>query len=233
MSTSASGLIVAVSLPLIVSLAILRLMNDTDKIDLIKKWLGAGSINIFGRPFSGKDSQGRRLAEVFGGNLVGGGEILRGSEIPEHVKQHMRDGKLIPSDDYVNIVLPFLSQPNLANKPLILSSVGRWHGEEDGVIQAVKTAGHPLKAVVYLDISNDESHKRWLAREVNNDRQNRHDDTEEILNIRFTEFSDKTLPVLNCYQDLGMLTTINGTQTRDEVTDDMLDKLYNIAIAKK
>ncbi|MEI7539323.1 MAG: nucleoside monophosphate kinase [Candidatus Saccharibacteria bacterium] len=229
MSTSASGLIATVSLPLIVSLAILRLMNDTDKIDLIKKWLGTGSINIFGRPFSGKDSQGRRLAEIFGGNLVGGGEILRGSEIPEHVKQHMRDGKLIPSDDYVNIVLPFLSQQNLANKPLILSSVGRWHGEEDGVIQAVKAAGHPLKAVVYLDISNDESHKRWLAREINNDRQNRHDDTEEILNVRFTEFDNKTLPVLDYYQQLGMLLTTDGKGARDEITNNIINSLLDVA----
>ena len=229
MSTSASGLIATVSLPLIVSLAILRLMNDTDKIDLIKKWLGTGSINIFGRPFSGKDSQGRRLAEIFGGNLVGGGEILRGSEIPEHVKQHMRDGKLIPSDDYVNIVLPFLSQQNLANKPLILSSVGRWHGEEDGVIQAVKAAGHPLKAVVYLDISNDESHKRWLAREINNDRQNRHDNTEEILNVRFTEFDNKTLPVLDYYQQLGMLLTTDGKGARDEITNNIINSLLDVA----
>ena len=201
-------------------------MYDNEKIDAIKKWLGSGSIDIFGRPFAGKDEQGRRLVEIFGGNLVGGGEILRNSTMPEHIKGYMRTGKLIPSDDYVNIVLPYLSQQKLANQPLFLSSVGRWHGEEDGVIEVLEKSGHPLKAVIYLDILNDESHNRWLARETNNDRSNRHDDTEEILNIRFTEFSEKTIPVINHYQSLGLLIEIDGKGPRDEITKNIIDALY-------
>jgi adenylate kinase len=202
-------------------------MYDQKQIDAIKTWLGTGSINIFGRPFSGKDSQGVRLADLFGGNLVGGGEILRGSIMPDHIKEHMRTGKLIPSDDYVNIVLPYLNQPRLANKPLILSSVGRWHGEEDGVIAVLEQSNHPLKAVVYLDISDTESHNRWLAREINNDRTNRHDDTMEILDIRFKEFQEKTLPVLDYYKNLGLLITVDGKGTRDKVTNDIIDNLIN------
>src|SRR5665648_905327 len=201
-------------------------MYDNNKIDTIKKWLGSGTIDIFGRPFAGKDEQGRRLAKLFGGTLIGGGEILRGSTMPEHIKEYMHTGKLIPSEDYVNIVLPYLSQQKLANKPLFLSSVGRWHGEEDGVIEAVEKSGHPLKAVVYLDISNDESHDRWLARASNNDRSNRHDDTEKVLNIRFTEFSEKTLPVIDYYRNLGLLIEIDGKRQRDEVTNNIIDLLY-------
>ena len=201
-------------------------MYDIEKITTIKKWLETGSINIFGRPFAGKDAQGLRLAKLFDGNLIGGGDILRNSNVPEHVKNHIHNGKLIPSDDYVNIVLPYLNQPHLQNKPLILSSVGRWHGEEQGVILAVEKSDHPLKAVVYLDISNNESHNRWLQREINNDRSSRHDDTEEILDIRFTEFEQKTLPVLDYYDKLGILIKIDGNQTRDEVTNDILDALH-------
>ena len=100
----------------------------------------------------------------------------------------MRIGKLIPSDDYVNIVLPFLSQPHLADSPLFLSSIGRWHGEEDSVIKALKKSNHPLKAVIYLNISNADSYNRWLIRETFADRQNRHDDTKEVLEIRLCLF---------------------------------------------
>ncbi len=204
-------------------------MYDNKKIDAIKKWLGSGSINIFGRPFAGKDAQGLRLVKLFGGTLVGGGEILRNSSMPEHIKNYMRTGKLIPSDDYVNIVLPYLSQQKLADKPLLLSSVGRWHGEEDGVIKAVDKSNHPLKAVIYLNISNDESRKRWLAREINNDRSNRHDDTEEILNIRFNEFAEKTMPVINYYRDLSLLIEVDGKGQRDEITQNIIDALYERA----
>ena len=205
-------------------------MYDIEKIAKIKKWLGSGSINIFGRPFAGKDAQGIRLAKLFDGNLVGGGEILRGSAMPNHIKEYMRTGKLIPTNDYVDIVLPYLSQPNFKGKPLLLSSVGRWHGEEDGVVKSLDDSNHPLKAVVFLDISNDESYTRWLAREVNNDRSKRHDDTKEILDIRFSEFEQKTLPVFDYYNKLGILISVNGKQSRDDVTKDIIEKLYKLVI---
>ena len=204
-------------------------MYDSKQIDKIKNWLGAGSINIFGRPFAGKDNQGKRLVKLFGGNLVGGGEILRDSEISDNIKQNIRAGKLIPSDDYINIVLPFLSQPHLAGGPLFLSSIGRWHGEEDGVIRALEKSNHPLKAVIYLNISNSDSYNRWLIRETFEDRQNRHDDTKEVLEIRFAEFQEKTLPVLDYYRDHDMLIEIDGKRTRDEVTHDILDALSKLA----
>ena len=204
-------------------------MYDQTQIDAIKKWLGNGSINIFGRPFAGKDYQAKRLIEIFGGNLVGGGEILRSSEIPEIAKQNMRSGKLIPSDDYVNIVLPFLTQSRLAGSPLFLSAVGRWQGEEEGVIKALEKSNHALKAVIYLDISDDDSYKRWQARETFNDRQNRHDDSIEILKTRFNEFQEKTIPVINYYRDMNILIEIDGRRNRDEVTQDIINALAKIA----
>ena len=204
-------------------------MYDQTQIDAIKKWLGNGSINIFGRPFAGKDYQAKRLIETFGGNLIGGGEILRASEIPEIAKQNMRSGKLIPSDDYVNIVLPFLTQPRLSGNPLFLSAVGRWHGEEEGVIKSLEKSNHPLKAVIYLDISDADSYKRWQVREASQDRQNRPDDSIEILKTRFAEFQEKTIPVINYYRDMNILIEIDGKRTRDEVTIDIINALSKIA----
>jgi len=204
-------------------------MYDDEKLDTIKKWLGTGSINIFGRQFSGKDSQGRRLAEIFYGNITSSGEILRGSTIPDYIKKYTEAGKLIPSDEFVNIILPYLMQSQLAGKPLFLSSFGRWHGEEDAVIKVLNTSNHPLKAVIYLDIKNEEVHKRWLARDINNDRQKRHDDTEEILNVRLNEFGEKTLPVLDYYRNLGLLIKIDGKGPRDEITSSIISALYKKA----
>lgn len=198
-------------------------MYDNEKVSLIKTWLGTGSINIFGRPFAGKDVQGEILAELLDGNLLGGGDILRGSVVPERVKDCLRTGKLIPSEDYVNIVLPYLSQSQLIGKPLILSSVGRWHGEEMGVITAVKESGHPLKTVVYLNISDEDAYTRWLKLEDINDRQDRRDDTEDILKTRFAEFQEKTMPVIDFYRKLELLIEIDGRGTREQVTAEIIN----------
>lgn len=204
-------------------------MDSSEKINKIKSWIGSGSINIFGRPFSGKDNQGARLAQLLDGNLIGGGEILRNSIIPESIKECLRAGKLIPSDDYVNIVLPYLNQSSLVDKPLILSSVGRWHGEEDGVIKALNVSKHSLKTSIYLDISNDDSRMRWQKREIFSDRQGRDDDSEEVLDTRFNEFNNKTAPVIDYYRSLNKLIEINGRPDRDTVTNEIIDALYKLA----
>jgi adenylate kinase len=202
-------------------------MNDNQQIDKIKEWLGSGSINIFGRPFAGKDNQCARLQKILGGNILGGGDILRGSVIPESSKKALSAGKLVPSEDYVNIVLPFLSKPEFNDSPLILSSVGRWSGEEQGVVSSLEKSNHPLRAVVYLNISDEDSLSRWNLREICNDRQTRHDDTVEILQTRFKEFQEKTIPVIDYYRNSGLLIEIDGRKTREQVTSDIVDAIYD------
>ncbi|MFZ2125356.1 MAG: nucleoside monophosphate kinase [Candidatus Saccharimonadales bacterium] len=204
-------------------------MNNDEKIVAIKDWLGSGSINIFGRPFSGKDTQGARLAELLNTRMIGGGEVLRSNNIPKRALECLHTGKLIPTEDYINIVLPFLSQSSLVGKPLVLSSIGRWKGEEQGVIKALSESLHQLKAVVYLDISTDDSFNRWKALGIVKDRQNRQDDTEEVLKTRFDEFQQKTIPVIEYYRMVGLLIEIDGTRTREEVNQDIIDALYSRA----
>ena len=48
-----------------------------EKIETIKEWLGTGSINIFGLPMSGKDTQGIKLAETLGAKFLSSGLIIR------------------------------------------------------------------------------------------------------------------------------------------------------------
>ena len=96
-----------------------------DDVRTISKWLGAGSIDIFGCPFSGKDTQGEVLATLFGGALVSGGDILRSHKEPEKISHVLSGGGLVPSDFYLDLVLPYLSQRKYNGKPLILSAVGR------------------------------------------------------------------------------------------------------------
>lgn len=202
-------------------------MNNVDEtqIQKIKAWLGAGSINIFGIPFAGKDTQGKRLAELFNGILLGGGDILRGSIIPEHVQKELDAGRLIPTDDYLQIVLPYLSQEDFKNKPLILSSVGRWHGEEAGVLEATAAAEHPLRVVIYLHVKEGEERKRWEASQAIQDRGVRVDDSADKLSTRLEEFKTKTMPVINFYRDEGMVIEINGNQDPDQVTTDIISAL--------
>lgn len=196
-----------------------------EKIDKIKAWLQSGSINVFGLPFSGKDTHGTRIAELFGGVFISGGDILRSSQGIEHIKNHIAKGHLAPTDEYLDIVLPYLSKKKFAGKPLILSSVGRWHGEESSVIKAANDSGHPIKAVIYLSINQSEAKRRWQLAE-----RGRQDDAEEnILLNRFSEFQQKTLPVIEFYRQKGLLIEVDGLPEKEEVLANILTKLAAMA----
>jgi len=199
-------------------------MINPTQISTISDWLGTGSINIFGLPFAGKDDQTSRLQNLLGGNKLGGGDILRGSLTPE-IKSYLDQGTLIPSALYVKVVLPYLSKPELAGKPLLLSSVGRWYGEEVGVMQVLEEAHHPLKAVIYLVVSREDALARLRKSKELNDRGNRDDDDERLLLTRFKEFESKTMPVINHYRDLGLLIEVDATQSREDVQTSILTEL--------
>lgn len=207
-------------------------MSNPEQVNTIKEWLGGGSINLFGLPFAGKDSQGKRLADTLGWQLIGGGQILRESVIPPNVKADLDAGILVPTDEYMRIVLPYLSKPEFTGRPLILSAVGRWDGEQEGVVKALEASGHPLSAVVSLVIPEDEARRRWQEHEEHKehkDRGERRDDAAEILDNRFSEFHAKTKPVLDYYDQRNLLIEVNGEQSRDDVADDIITRLAQIA----
>src|SRR5665213_2088060 len=199
--------------------------SQVDNVKLIADWLGSGSINIFGLPFAGKDTQGKCLADLLDAPLLGGGDILRSDTMTDHIKELMKTGKLIPSNDYVSIVLPYLSRQEFAGHPLILSSVGRWHGEEDSVIEVTAASNHPLRAVIYLKLDEEIVRSRWQVAHIQKDRGIRHDDAAHSLIVRLDEFRNKTLPVIELYKQRGMLIEIDGQADPSAVTDTILQEL--------
>ncbi len=202
-----------------------------DKIAKIKSWLGTGTINIFGLPMSGKDTQGQKLAELLGANFLSSGDIIRKKEA-ETRHNYSNKGSLIPTDIFYEWVLPYFNEPELTGHPLVLSSIGRWFGEEDAVMSALNNSNHPTKAVLLLNISEADVEARFEAAKILNDRGIRADDKElAIFRTRLTEFRDKTFPVITHYRELGLLISINGDQSREAVFAEIIDKLYQKAIS--
>lgn len=197
-----------------------------EKLNVIKKWLGTGSINIFGFPMSGKDTQGVKLAEAIGGKLLSSGIIIRANEAEAH-KKLTATGNLIPTDIFYEWVLPYFSREDLRSYPLILSSIGRWSGEEDTVMETASKSGHEIKAAVLLNISEADVLARFQKLQILNDRGERQDDKDlTVFQNRLDEFRTKTMPVLEHYKRLGLLVNVNGDQSREEVFAEMVDKLY-------
>ncbi len=207
-----------------------KLSISADHLDKIKKWLGNGSINIFGLPFAGKDTHGHKLSKLFDAPLLSSGEVFRNSrDIMSAEDQETLDtGGLPPSDVFLKLFTPYFSKSEFEGKPLILSSVGRWIGEEQGIIRAARDSGHPIKAVVYLHLSEDIVRKRLKKSQELGDRI-RPEDSAEHLETRITEFNAKTLPVIEKYREMGLLIEVNSDAEKSEVLENILARLFVLA----
>ena len=167
-----------------------------DQITNIRKWLGIGSINLFGSPFAGKDTQGLILANKLDAHLIAGGDILRSYPDQDKINQLMSTGNLFPTDIYMEIVLPYLSKNDFKSKPLLLSAVGRLHGEEEIISKATEESNHPIKAVINIQLTEDEVWRRFEKSQMEHDRGNRADDKEDALKNRLVKFKSQTIPVI-------------------------------------
>ena len=196
-----------------------------DKVEKIKGWLQTGSINIFGLPMSGKDTVGKRLADLIDGKFLSSGDIIRDYEAKKD--DHMTEnGELIPTNKFYDIVLPHFHIDELKNHPLVLSSIGRWEGEENEVIKNAKESNHEIKAVIYLELTEDNVRERWAAAKELGDRGIRGDDADpKVFETRIEEFHEKTEPVLKHYEELGLLVKIDASGTRDEVFENVINAL--------
>ncbi len=200
-----------------------------EKTESIKKWLGAGSINVFGLPMSGKDTVGVRLAELLGGKFLSSGMIIRQVEM-ERNEKITANGQLAPTDLFYDVVLPYFEREDLRQNSLILSSVGRWSGEEDRVMEKAEQSGHPIKAAIILNLSEQDVLDRWQVAQMLNDRGGRADDKElEVFKTRIQEFKEKTLPVIVHYQKLGLLVPVRADLDRASVLGEVVEKLYQFA----
>lgn len=199
-------------------------------IKLIAEWLKTGSINIFGMPFAGKDTQAKLLAHALKGCVIAGGDILRSHPNQEKIVQLMATGELVPTDFYLEVILPYMSRDEFNDKPLILSSVGRWKGEEKAVIDAAREAGHPIKAAVFLNLHKTEVWRRFEASLSQKDRGHRHDDAAHIVEVRLKEFREKTYPVIDYYRSEGLLIELDGHGNPETVHKHIIDHLMQHSV---
>lgn len=215
-------------------------LSDT-KLEQIRKWLGTGSINIFGIQFSGKDTVGKQLAGLFDAQFISSGDVMRSTFMDANADKNNKiwqaskiggtTGALMPTLEFRDMMTAYLSQPSIEDKPLILSTVGRWIGEEGPIMTVLEQTGHPTKAVILLNITEDEVWRRWdVARHTRNG--GRDDDvSQEKVSVRLREYYDKTLPVIEVYRNLGLLIEVNGMQSREDVMKETIDRLYDFSSA--
>jgi adenylate kinase len=184
------------------------------------------NVVLIGPPGSGKGTQGDRLSGILGLPHLAAGELLRsevqsGSPLGKRVRGYLATGELVPDELIVELMLPSVLRAANAGG-YILDGFPRTIAQAHAAREVADAAGASADAAIFLDAPRIELVARILARAVE---EGRSDDTPEIIANRLQVYDEATRPLIDFYRQRGLLHTIDGNRTEDEVTDDILAAL--------
>ncbi|MBS1906815.1 MAG: adenylate kinase [Actinobacteria bacterium] len=174
---------------------------------------------IVGPQGSGKGTQGVRIAEAYGVPVVSTGDIFRanikeGTPLGKQVTAILDAGDLVSDELTGALVRDRLSQPD-AEPGFLLDGYPRNATQVQHLDAFLGEQGTALDAVILLDVPREESIARLTLRATE---QGRTDDTPEAIAHRLDIYEAQTAPILDAYGTRGIVDTIDGVGSLDEIT---------------
>jgi adenylate kinase len=175
-------------------------------------------ILIMGPPGSGKGTQATAIADHYGIPAISTGDIFRDhvaeqTPLGRLAQRYMTAGEYVPDDVTNELVRERLSRPDCA-RGFLLDGYPRTLDQAARLDKVLADAGSGLDAVVCLAVGIEELVRRLVRRaEIGR----RSDDTEEVIRRRQEVYADETAPLLEEYRSRGLLATVDGTGSQDEV----------------
>lgn len=175
---------------------------------------------FIGPPGAGKGTQAGKVAARLGIPHISTGEMFRdnvatGTELGRQVEAILEAGGYVPDELTVSMLRERLSQPDAADG-FILDGFPRTDVQVDYLDQLLGEDG--LDKVVVFKVDEDVLTERLLAR-------GRTDDNEEIIRARFGIYTEQTRPLIEVYDDRGLVVWVDGIGELEEVTERILEAI--------
>ena len=168
---------------------------------------------ILGRQGSGKGTQCVNLVGHYGTLHVSTGDMLRaavadGTELGKKAEAIMNAGGLV-SDEIMNgVVAERLAKPDIKEHGVLLDGFPRTVVQAEALERIVGRGG--IDAAINLEVPFSVVTERMLAR-------GRSDDTAEAIARRLSLYDEQTAPLIDWFDDRGVLVTVDGLGTEEEV----------------
>ena len=200
---------------------------------------------LLGPPGSGKGTQGERLQEDFRLPYYATGDILRAAvrdetELGQIAKEYMDRGDLVPDGVIIGVIGERVEGEEAADG-FILDGFPRTVGQAEALGDEMEKLGRSITAALLIDVGDEEVVRRLGGRRTcaknghifhvdfdppkNEDVCDvcgarliiRDDDKPEVIRHRLETYHEKTKPLVDFYEERGVLKRVDGELDPDEV----------------
>ena len=171
-------------------------------------------IVFIGPPGAGKGTQAALVVGRYGIAHLSTGDMLRAArdaqtELGKLADQYMSAGQLVPDEIILKIVQERL-QADDCRRGYLLDGFPRTLTQAEALDRMLSQDGTPLDVVLELRVPEEELFRRLSGR-------GRADDKPEVIRQRLVAYRQQTEPLLDYYQRRGLLQTIDGLGTVEEI----------------
>jgi adenylate kinase len=200
---------------------------------------------LLGAPGAGKGTQAKKLIEKYGIPQISTGDILRqsvadGTPLGKEAKSCMDKGELVPDSVVLGLVEERLRQDD-CKKGFILDGFPRNTSQAGALDGMLDKLGMPITAAVSVDVPREDLMKRLTGRRTckgcgqmyniyfntpakegvcdkcGGDLFQRDDDREETIKKRLEVYDAQTAPLIDYYNQKGIVKSIEGSGGIDEI----------------
>jgi len=202
---------------------------------------------LFGPPGAGKGTQAARLQNDFQLPFISTGEMLRtnvkeGTDLGKEAQRYMDAGDLVPDQLIVEMAAERLREPD-AQDGFILDGFPRTIEQAKALDEQLAELGRRVTAALLTDVPDEEVTRRLSGRRVcvkaghnyhvefdppkhegvcDQDGSRliqRDDDKPDVVRNRLKVYHEQTEPLVDLYDEQGLLRRIDGTREPTEVHD--------------
>lgn len=214
------------------------------------------NIILMGLPGAGKGTQASEIVKKFPIPHISTGDMFRKAikdetDLGKEAKSYMDRGELVPDEVTVGIVKERISEDD-AKKGFLLDGFPRTIDQAESLNQIMSELDREIDAVINIEVPEEELMNRLTGRRIcekcgttyhlvfnppkvdgicDNDGgklYQREDDNPETVSNRLSVNVKQSKPILEYYNNKGVLKNIDGSKDIDEVTNDVIDILDHL-----
>jgi adenylate kinase len=198
---------------------------------------------LLGPPGAGKGTQAEKLTEDFGLPYIGTGELLRrhkseGTELGLEAARYMDAGDLVPDELVIRMILDEIEDKGADG--FLLDGYPRSVEQADALAAALDESGRSLTTVLLIDVDDETVIQRLSGRRQCRNGHlyhvlfdppknegfcdqdgtrlvQREDDKPATVKKRLATYHSKTAPLIDYYEERGLLRRFDGTRDAKEV----------------